>query len=238
MKCHHVFLIVLGSLSALHPNLSTAQVNPDIQLGSKIPVRPDKPDPVRDGIVRDNFVRCTYGPNKEKIDALLKISDPVTVDYDKAGIDTAKIFRRHKLNNCFVTEGEEVQSSISMTPQAFRYMMLEAAYLSSFNVAPAELASRTPPKRIYVSVGEALSRAYVLGSFADCLIINDPEGADRLLRTPSGTSAEKKAATELVPSISKCLASGQQLTLTPANIRTFVADGLWQRYVAEPFGSN
>lgn len=215
------------------PGAALAQVNPDIQLGSRIPVAPAKKDPVLDGAIRDQYVRCTYPSLKDKVDVLLRNSDPVTVDLEAAGIDTRLNFRDHQLRNCFVLEGDLVQASIAFTPHAFRYMMLEGAYRRAIDeLTDGHLAKVAAPRK-YVTSGGALPTAKSLGTFSDCIAAQDPRGADRLLRTGSGTEAERAAATAMVPALSACIVEGQQLQLTMINIRSFAADGMWQRFVAD-----
>lgn len=228
-----LFLMGLTAISAVAgQGLAHAQSNPDIQLGSKIPVRPEKPDPVKDGLVRDRYVNCAYGPHQKEVDGLLAISDPLTVDFEGAGIDEGKMFRRWNIRDCFVTEGNAVQSEISFSGPAFRYMMAEAAYLRAHPDTPANPEVWIAKPRIYVTEGDQLPTAKALGTMSDCIVSHDPKGADQLVRTASGTKAEKQAAMELVPALSACIVAGQKLQLTPGNIRGFAADGLWQRFVA------
>lgn len=211
----------------------TAQVNPDIQLGSKIPVRPEKADPVRDGVVRDQFVRCSYSPYKEKVDVLLQNSDPITADFGAAGLDKRKMFRRDSLiQECLIIDGQEVQASISFSDIALRYMFLEAAYKTSHTNLPDGYADIVGAARTIVTTGTNEGLARSLGAFSDCLAAEDPVGAHAILYTGSGTSAEKEAAMAMVPALSACIMAGQELKLTPATIRTFAADGMWQRFVA------
>lgn len=221
-------IVAAGSLAVP----TSAQVDPDIQLGSKIPVRPAKPDPVLDGLIRDQYVRCAYGPNKDILDALLRGSDPVTADLEAAGIEPGKFFRQHTLRQCFEAEGQVVQASIQFSPTAFRYLMLEAAYRSAVRELPAELEGHLASPRAYVSAEDQLPLARSLGAFSDCIAAHDAPAADRLLRTNAGSEGEKEAAMALVPALSACIVAGQQLKLTPANIRAFAADGMWQRFVA------
>ena len=231
-NCLALILVAMLAAGSSLTDRAEAQVNPDIQLGSKIPIKPEKADPVADGRIRDQYLTCAYGPHQEEIDRLLEISDPLTVDFEDAGIDGDKMFRRWNLRQCFVTLGSTVQSSISFTPIAFRYMMLEAAYRRVHSNVPADAANWVPAPRKYVSKGSLLPTATALGTMSDCIAVKDPAGADRLLRAPSGTDAERKAAIALVPALSGCIVEGQQLELTPANIRGFAADGMWQRFVA------
>jgi hypothetical protein len=224
-------LVILG-LGGQLSSPAHAQVNPDIQLGSKIPVRPEKPDPVKDGLVRDRYVSCAYGPHQKQIDGLLDISDPLTVDFEGAGIEESKMFRQWNIRECFVMQGDAVQSSISFSPSAFRYMMLEAAYLRAHTKTPVNYENWVAKPRDYVTTGEMLPTAKALGIMSDCIASQDPVNADKLLRTASGTKAEKEAAVALVPALSACIVAGQQLQLKPANIRGFAADGMWQRFVA------
>ncbi|MEH6663051.1 MAG: hypothetical protein V7679_15505 [Parasphingorhabdus sp.] len=224
-------LVILG-LGGQASSPAHAQVNPDIQLGSKIPVRPEKPDPVKDGLVRDRYVSCAYGPHQKQIDGLLAISDPLTVDFEGAGIKESKMFRQWNIRECFVAQGDAVQTSISFSRSAFRYMMLEAAYLRAHPEVPANHEKWVAKPRDYVTTGDMLPTVTALGTMSDCIAVQDSVGADKLLRTASGTQKEKQAAMDLVPALSACIVAGQQLQLTPANIRGFAADGLWQRFVA------
>lgn len=209
-----------------------AQVDQDVQLGSKIPVRPSKADPILDGQVRDRYVSCAYAPYKEQIDAYLIASDPASADPDDYGIDTKRITRRHDLRNCFELIGNQVQASITFTPTAFRYMMLEAAYLRANRELPADHETRVAPPRSFASTGKSLELARSLAALSDCMVAHDAVNADALLRTDSGTKQEKEAAMALVPALGACITQGQDLQITVKNIRSFAADGMWQRFVA------
>ena len=222
--------LAVVSLSLAAP--ASAQVDQDVQLGSKIPVRPAKADPILDGQIRDRYVSCAYGPHKEKIDAYLIGSDPVTANPDDFGIDMKRMTRRHDLRNCFELIGDQVQASISYTPTAFRYMMLEAAYLRAHEELPADQETRVAAPRSYVSTGERLELAKSLATLSDCMVAHDAVSADTLLRTRSGTKKETEAAMAMVPALSACITQGQDLKITAANIRSFAAEGMWQRFVA------
>ncbi|MEZ5743881.1 MAG: hypothetical protein R3D89_09175 [Sphingomonadaceae bacterium] len=225
---------ILALAVALVPSGASAQVDPNIETGSKIPRRMEKVDPVRAGSLRDLYVSCTYGPSRKDIDRLLALSDPLTADFEGAGIRMNRMFDNNSLRACFEVNPDSLRSQISMSDTAFRYMMLEAAYLYLFGELPADDGTSAPVERSYVSTGEKLVAAKALGTFSDCIAKNDPAGADALLRTPSGTSEEREAAKALVGTLGACLAAGQQLELSITNIRSFAADGMWQRYVARP----
>jgi len=224
--------VVIASIGIAIATPAAAQVDHDMQLGSKIPVRPAKADPILDGQIRDRYVSCAYGPHRDKIDPYLLNSDPVTADPDKFGINMRQMTSRHDLRNCFEVIGDQVQGSITYSDTAFRYMMLEAAYLRAYDKLPADHETRVAPLRNYSSKGERLALARSLATLSDCMVAHDPVNADRLLRTFSGTEEEKEAAMAMVPALGACIVEGQDLKITAANIRSFAADGMWQRFVA------
>ena len=63
--------------------------------------------------------------------------------------------------------------------------------------------------------------------FADCVVAQDPHGADFLFRTASDSDDEMAAIRGLVPSMSPCLPQGQELEINPAAVRSWIGEGLW-----------
>ena len=222
-----------------------AQMKGEQQVGSRIARQPRDAGNYHTGQFRDALKRCYYATYTSAADKFLAASDPATEAYPADTIDT-RTFRdtrwskycNHGLNPTIF------KRQMSMSPSSFRYMMLEAAYLDKFptglptDAAPVTAEASAPwgVSRRYVSSGDDASKALFAGDFADCIAARDPSGADRILRTSYASKEEREAAEALVPTLGACLVDGSELPLSPVNIRSFAADGMWQRYVASMDG--
>ncbi|WP_426255951.1 hypothetical protein [Sphingomonas sp. DC2300-3] len=223
----------MGAALALVPAGAGAQLKPQMQTGSMIPVKPRAVDAEDAGYVRKGFARCIYrAGSKGAVNKILTHSDPATVDLKGAGItDLSGVL---SMETCL---GREVKSDQSMlgyrfTPKVLRVMLMEEAYLSAFaSVPPRPSDMKEAVDRVFVSTGDELPVAHALAEFSDCVVFKDPDHADAVLRTVPNTEAEKTAARALAPALGSCLTAGQTVALNAASVRGFMADGLWNRYV-------
>jgi hypothetical protein len=210
-----------------------AQLEPETQLGSRIPVKSRTVDARQAGIVRKNFARCVARLHPDAVEKLVANGDPVTVDLKAAGIS---VDRKDDLGmkTCLGNQANGVQSGlrITMPGNSLRAMLLEETYLVKFPSAPPlpEGAEEGTGRR-YFSTGDALQQAKGLGDFADCVTLKDTPGSDAFVRTMPGSMAERDAARALAPALGGCLFQGQTIALTATNVRAILADGLWNRYV-------
>jgi hypothetical protein len=110
-------------------------------------------------------------------------------------------------------------------------MLAEEAYLAANPLPPTlpEGATETV-ERTFVSKEDDFTLARALAAFGDCIVFRDTSKADTLLRTMPGSAAERSAAVALAPILGACLDEGSTISLTAASIRSFVADGLWNRF--------
>lgn len=226
-----------ASLLCLAPMSAHAQLEPTTQLGSRIPVKPTVVDPVRAGIVKKGFARCLYTKNGTKTPTLLENSDPVTVDFSKMKMPSDDIGKYLGMGTCLGDQADGTQSALGFrfSPTQLRSMLQEEAYLGAYKKPPTLPAGSVESvQRSYFSDGDKLRLAQGLGAYSDCLVFNDTKNADAVLRTMPGSKEERAAAQALGPTLGACLVQGQSMTLTPASIRGFVADGLWARYVRSP----
>lgn len=224
-------LIALTVMAAV-PGL--AQLKPEAQLGSRVPVKPDAVDPSRAGLVKKGFAQCLYRKAAPKIATFLENSDPASVDFDAAKIAESRLSKELGMDSCLSEQVDATQLGISLTfsPVQLRAMLQEEAYLFKHKVAPSlPEASVEDVNRKYVSGADVLPTAKSMGGFADCIVFRNTAGADAVLRTTPGSKDEQASARALAPTLGDCLVQGHTLTLRPANIRVFAADGLWTRYV-------
>ena len=226
--------IMAVALLCFAPVGAQAQLEPTTQLGSRIPIKPKVVDPVRAGLVKKGFAQCLYRRNSSKAPLLLGNSDPVTIDYNKLKMPSNDIGKYLDMETCLGEQVDETQLGIGLkfSPIRLRSMLQEEAYLAANKDAPIlPLGSVESIDRTYISTGDGLNTAKGLGAFSDCLVFRDTKNADALLRAMPGSKEESVAAQALVPTLGACLVQGQTLSLTPSSIRTFAADGLWNRYV-------
>ena len=234
---------LLAVTAAAVPSAAVAQMKGEQQVGSRFIRKPRVADEERTAEYKWGFQHCYYGSYNEAADRFLAASDPMTDELVEGTIDTRTFRPTRWTTGCeYANDPTVFKSQISFSVATFRYMMAEEAYTSRFPSSPPAhmavdedaIAPDWGVSRRYVTTGDLLGKARFYGDFADCIVAKDPLGADTLIRTMPATSEERSAAMAMVPALGACLMDGYELELTPANIRSFAADGLWQRYVANP----
>ncbi len=211
-----------------------AQLQPEAQTGSRIPVKPTTVDPVLAGAIQKGFGRCIFRSMKDVSHSLMLHSDPLGVDWNAVGIKSGKFGSLKSVQKCLGDEitADQLALGMKFNDVTLRAILMEEAYLVRFSAAPSlPEGANEKTGRVFVSTGQDLLSAKGIGQFADCLVFNDTADADALLRTDPNTKLELEAARALGPALGACLIQGQTLSLTPTNIRAIVADGLWTRYV-------
>lgn len=221
----------------------SAQMGGEQQVGSRFEREPEQADDRYAKAFKTAFRHCYYKNFPERTESFLSQTDAYSEDIPTGTIDRLSLRPNKWSAGCqFDTRATVFKSQMSFNTRALRYMMAEASYIFHFpDSPPAGMMPDTEASapnwnvtRNYVSTGDDLGKARFFGDFADCIVAKDPVGADRLLRTEIGSTQERAAAMELVDALGACLVAGHELELKPENIRSFAADGLWQRYVATP----
>jgi hypothetical protein len=207
-----------------------AQLKPEKETGSRIPVQPQSVDHKAAGVIRKGFAQCVYDRARAKALVFLQHTDAETIDL--AGARITDIKNDLRLSDCL---GEQVRYNelalgLTIKPPALRDMLAEEAYLAVNRTAPAVPANAQPVDTSFISTGEALDQAKAVSAFIDCAIRVDLPHADALLRTMPGSDNERDAAGALAPTLGACLFRGQNFVLTPASIRSFIAFGMWNRF--------
>ncbi|MFA5969009.1 MAG: hypothetical protein WC816_07185 [Sphingomonas sp.] len=223
-------LVIFGLLLAA-PSATIGQLKPEAQTGSRIAVNPETVAAKQAGIVKKGFAACVYRRHKALAQTLLEHSDQAKID--ATGAQIKDFGEQFDMSHCLGDEVGAGQLSLGYRfgPTLLRAMMAEEAYLDTNRTAPQLSASATENvARTYFATDEALLRAQAWGQFSDCIVFHDVAMADALLRTTPASDAEHDAAAALAPSLGACLVQGQKLSLSPASIRQFVADGMWMRF--------
>lgn len=209
---------------------SAAQLKPQMQTGSLIPVKPEAVDARRAGAIRKHFAQCIYRRGHGWVAALLQASDPVVVDLKAAGIKDVR--RDFDMNDCLGNEAGVNESELGMKLSAgvLRDLLAEEDYLAKNSIAP-QLAADVPALEASpISFGAQYATAQALMQFGDCAVRKDVADADALLRTMPASDAEHAKAASLAPALGGCLTAGQQMSLNPASIRGLVAQAMWLRF--------
>jgi len=225
--------IAAGCVFALIATAAHAQLKPEVQTGSLIPVKPRTLEREDAGVVRKHFAQCVYRSAKPKVVALLDHSDAVAVDLPGAHIKN--VSAELNMESCLGDEVGINENALGMkfSVNTLRDLLAEEAYLANDRTPPS-LPSAVPPLDAkFVSTGDGLARAQALTAFADCAVTGDLADADALLRTTPGSDQERAAAVALAPGLGKCLVQGQKVSLTPMSIRALLSYGLWTRFVRE-----
>lgn len=222
--------MLVSPFVTLAPSSALAQLKPELQTGSMIPVQPKAVDPRDAGVIRKHFAQCIYRSSRSRAISLLNNSDAVTVDM--AGAKIGNVAKDLGMEHCLGDQVGFDQNALGMkfSPGVLRDLMAEEAYLAANRSAPQLAAVPAPLQAQFVSTGDTLVRAHAMVSFTDCTILKDIAHADALLRTMPGSPAERTTATALAPALGNCLVKGQQVALSPGGIRGFVAYAMWNRF--------
>jgi hypothetical protein len=221
----------------------SAQMSGEQQVGSRFEREAEQTDDRYARAFRTAFRHCYYKNFPDRAEAFLAQTDAYSEDIPKGTVDRLSLRANKWSAGCqYDTRATVLKSQMSFNTRALRYMMAEGSYIFHYPDAPPagmmpDTTASAPDwnvDRNYVSTGEDLGKAHFFGDFADCIVAKDPVGADRLLRTELQSTKERAAAMAMVDALGACLVAGNELELTPENIRSFAADGLWQRYVATP----
>jgi len=224
-------MLLPGLLVGLAPAAAFGQLKPEVQTGTRIPLAPEAVQAKEAGVIKKAFGRCIYESNKTAAAAILSHSDGMTVDLQGAKI--TDLDRALRMSDCLGEQASGTQSALGFKfgREMLRGLLAEATYLAGHSAAPTLAAGAVEViDRNYVSDSDKLPQARALGAFADCIVFNDVAGSDALLRTIPASTGERAAARALAPSLGKCLDQGTELSMTPASIRGYVADGLWNRF--------
>jgi hypothetical protein len=208
-----------------------AQLKPELQTGSMIPVQPKAVAKKDAGFISKGMARCLYRGATPQALALLENSDSVTVDLAAAKLKN--IVKDLRMERCLGDQAGFDQSALSMrtNPPLIRDMLAEEAYLARNRTAPTLPPSPAPLAAKFASTGASLLEAQRMESFTDCAVRKDVTGADALLRTTPASDAERNAARALAPALGGCLVQGQNVKLSPGAIRAFIAYAMWRRFV-------
>lgn len=176
--------------------------------------------------------RCLARNDRDLATRLLANSDPVHVDFRAVGMSFREVTEEMNMGRCI---GSSMPPSarymrINYSASVLRPLIAEEMYLHGNDDplvlpegAPVELENR------FFAGGMADPVAVARARFADCIVYNAPAYAHEFLDSNPNSGDEREAAQALAPVFGQCLGSEAEITFTLAEMRLYLADGLWSR---------
>lgn len=218
------------------PQASSAQLKPEVPIGSRIAVKPRDVKGEAAGLIIRGFGKCMIGNHKKNAKLLLENSDPLSVDVPSVIGPKGNIIKAFGMETCLGRQADVDQSALGLkfTPTRLREILLEEAYLLANKNQPNADVNQIIARK-FITKEPNLKQAQAFAEFSDCISEKNPRLADQLLRTISGSSEALDATKALAPTFGECLFEGQTIKLNAASARSFVADGMYHRFGSAAF---
>lgn len=218
------------------PVAAQREIDPDridrSQVGTRFQVQLEAMEGDEMRVFMKRIGRCLARSDRELSARILENSDPVDIDYDAVGMEFGEIGEELNMGRCI---GQSMPPSarymrINYTGALIRGMLAEEMYLYANDEAPAipEGAPVDLENRFFVGGMGSLEAVY-RARIADCVVFNASELSHQFLDSNPNSKDEREAAQALAPVFDTCIDSEEQLTFTLAQMRPFLADGLWSR---------
>jgi hypothetical protein len=234
MKRLAIFFGVL-SIAAV-PASAQRTIDPDridrSQVGSRFSVQMEAMEGDEMRIYMKRIGRCLARNDRELAARMLENSDPVRIDYRAIGMNISEIAAEMNMSRCI---GSSMPSSarymrMNYSGAVLRPLLAEEMYLHA-NDDPLVIPVGAPVElenRFFVG-GMADPIATTRARFADCIVYNDPVQSHEFLRSNPNSGKERDAAQALAQTFGECLGSEADVTFSLAEMRLYLADGLWSR---------
>lgn len=177
----------------------------------------------------DQMARCLWGRSNEDGLDLLARTDFGFMSFEQIGIPTGEVSEHYAISTCLNRVARNANSGVMLRFDApsMRRWYIQAAYFDRNEDGPEWIRpGYVVAEREYPLSGDNLP-VQVAMNFADCLVVQDPHGADYLFRTAPGSDEEMAAIQGLIPAMQPCLPQGQQMEIDPYALRVWVGEGLW-----------
>lgn len=196
-------------------------------------VPPDRMDKVeRDEAksMENQFGKCLYHRSMEGAVALLNKTDFGFSNFAQIGLDANKAMRIYGFSDCLTRVADTHNTSVAMRfyPANLRQWLIHAAYLDQYPKGPTWLRPGYVIQARAYPLSQANPAVRAQMDLADCVVSTDPNNADFFFRTVSGSDDEKQAMDKLAPELGPCVPQGVRLQISPALLRVWIGEGLWQ----------
>ncbi|WAT18466.1 hypothetical protein OZN62_02475 [Aurantiacibacter sp. MUD11] len=177
----------------------------------------------------DHFANCIWDRSNEDGLDLLARTDFGFRNFEQIGISNNEIGDYYPVRTCLrrVASRNNTGVQLSYNAESMRRWYIQAAYLDMYEdgatwVQPGYVVGE---REYPLSAGNPMIHSAMM--LADCVVAQDPHGADLFYRTEPQSEEESAALRALVPAISPCVPQGQEFTLDPFAMRVWLGEGLW-----------
>lgn len=177
----------------------------------------------------DQFATCIWDRSNEDGLDLLERTDFGFRNFEQIGVSNDEIGDYYPVGTCLDRVASRNRSGVrlSYNAESMRRWYIQAAYLDMYEDGPSWIRpGYVQGEREYpLSARNPMIQAAM--TLADCVVLNDPHGADLFYRTTPDSDEEFDALQDLVPAISPCIPQGQDFELNPFAMRVWIGEGLW-----------
>lgn len=177
----------------------------------------------------DQLARCLWNRSNENGLDLLSRTDFGFMTFSQIGLEGEEIGDNYAIDTCMSRVARNASSSVMLRFDApsIRQWYIQAAYFDYYEDGPEWVQPGYTVAEREFPLSENDQPVQVAMAFADCMVAQDPFGADYLFRTAPDSDEEFAAIEALVPAMSPCLPQGQELEIDPRALRIWVGEGLW-----------
>jgi len=212
------------------------------ETGTRFKIAEEAVDSGKMRVMQKRIARCAALNDRELAQELLEKSDPVTVDYGELSVEYGEMLDEMSFSRCI---GRAMPRSARMMRvrsdgATMRNLFAEEIYLHE-NDEPPVIGEGDPEllDNRYYAGGRSYMMAQVPAQLADCIVYRAPAEAHEFLETNPTTSDEREAAEALGSVVDECLpGEDSEVSFSLAQLRGYVADGLWSRSHYGPMASS
>ena len=183
----------------------------------------------RTDAMMDKFGKCLFNRNQTASLDLLQRTDFGFNSFKQIGLDPKRAALIYGFQDCANTVSRMSNSGIMLgfNPQSLRQMLLQEAYFSRYPEGPTWLKPGNVVGERTYPLSQKEKGVLAAMDFADCIVADNPYSADFFYRASSGSENERKAISDLTPSLAPCLPAGETIKISPFSLRVWVGEALW-----------
>lgn len=177
----------------------------------------------------DQFAHCIWDRSNEDGLDLLARTDFGFVTFTQIGIENDRIAELYPVSTCLSRVANRQNSGVRLSYNApsMRRWYLQAAYLETYPDGPSWVVPGNVVGARSYPLSANNTAVHTALNFADCVVSEDPHAADYMFRTSPDSPEQRAAVQQLMPALSPCLPEGQQIDLSPADLRVWIGEALW-----------
>lgn len=177
----------------------------------------------------DKLGKCMWNRSNEKALDLLQRTDFGFRSMQQLGLEASDIDKLYPLRTCMSQVAANAGSGMMVRYSAsgLRSLYLQAAYFDSYKAAPTWIKPGYVIAERDYPLSQADESVQAAMDLADCVVAEDPQGADYFYRTAESSAEEKAAIQNLLQPLSECIPAGAEVQLDRSAFRLWIGEGLW-----------